>query len=93
MRVKTTFALSSLKKWGNSQAIRIPKEILRAVEFKENDKVKISIIKNSIMIQKVNSNEKNLQKRLENFYGKPIDDIYVDSTQEIDIGTPVGDEF
>lgn len=34
----------------------------------------------------------NLQERLESFYNKPIDEIYVESTQEVDVGDPVGNE-
>lgn len=33
-----------------------------------------------------------LQKRLETFYKKPIKEIYVESTQEVDAGEPVGNE-
>ena len=33
-----------------------------------------------------------LKERLEAFYNKPIDDIYVESSQEVDVGTHVGDE-
>ena len=35
----------------------------------------------------------NLQERLEAFYQKPIDEIYVESTQEVDVGAPKGDEY
>lgn len=34
----------------------------------------------------------NLQKRLETFYVRPIEDIYVESTQEVEVGIPVGKE-
>lgn len=35
----------------------------------------------------------NLQERLESFYNKPIDEIYVESTQEVDVGDSKGDEI
>lgn len=34
----------------------------------------------------------NLQETLEAFYKRPIDEIYVESTQEVDVGDPVGNE-
>lgn len=34
----------------------------------------------------------NLQKRLETFYKRPIEEIYVESIQEVDVGDPVGNE-
>ena len=34
-----------------------------------------------------------LKERLEAFYGKPIDDICVESTPEVDTGSPVGTEY
>ena len=44
-------------------------------------------------IEKINKPKYlNLQERLEAFYNKPIDEIYVESTQEVDVGDPVGNE-
>lgn len=41
----------------------------------------------------LSENEKGLIELLETFYGKPIDEIFVESTQEeIDTGGPVGEE-
>lgn len=34
----------------------------------------------------------NLQERLETFYERPIEEIYVESDQEVDVGIPVGME-
>ena len=33
-----------------------------------------------------------LEKRLETFYERPIEEIYVESDQEVDVGIPVGME-
>lgn len=33
-----------------------------------------------------------LKSRLEAFYGKPVDEIYVETSPEIDTGEPVGEE-
>lgn len=36
--------------------------------------------------------EKNLKERLEEFYEKPIEEIHLEKTEEIDTGKPVGEE-
>ncbi len=40
----------------------------------------------------VNTNG-DLKERLETFYQKPIDEIYVESSQEVDTGKPTGKEI
>ncbi len=46
--------------------------------------------------KKINKMDKpkypNLRQRLEAFYQKPIEEIYVESAKEVDAGNPVGDE-
>ena len=42
-----------IRKWGNSQAIRIPKNYLDSLGIKENDPVSLSLEDNSIVIKKV----------------------------------------
>ncbi len=34
-----------------------------------------------------------LKERLETFYKRPIDEIYVENTQEVDVGAPKGNEI
>ncbi len=84
---------SVIKKWGNSQGIRLSKEILSQMNLKENDTVGISICSGKMTIEKVNRPKYlNLKERLEAFYKRSIDEIYVESVQEIDVGDPVGNE-
>ncbi len=46
-----------------------------------------------MIIEKVNKPKYlNLVERLEAFYKKPIDEIYVESTPEVGVGDPVGNE-
>lgn len=86
-------AYAAVKKWGNSQGIRLSKEITRLMQLKENDEVEINIHDGKMVIEKINYPVyKNLEERLEAFYKKPIDEIYVESTQEEDVGAPKGDE-
>lgn len=84
---------TTLKKWGNSQGIRISKEIMLQMDLKEDDTIGINVHNGKMIIQKINKPKYlNLKERLERFYQKPIDEIYVEGTQEVDAGSPIGDE-
>ena len=91
---ETNYAIqTSVRKWGNSQEIRLSKEIMTQMDLQENDTVGINISDGKMTIEKVNKPKYlNLTERLEAFYKKPIDEIYVESTQEVDVGGPVGNE-
>lgn len=85
---------ATIQKWGNSQGIRIPKAFLDALGMKENDIVELSRVDNDIVVTKVEKKRyNNLSERLEAFYGKPIDEIYVEPETEINTGNPVGGEI
>jgi antitoxin MazE len=85
---------ATIQKWGNSQGIRIPKAFLDALGMKENDIVELSRVDNDIVVTKVEKKRyNNLSERLETFYGKPIDEIYVEPETEINTGNPVGGEI
>lgn len=82
-----------IKKWGNSQGIRLSKEILSKMNLKENDTIGIDIFDGKMVIEKINKPKYlNLKERLEAFYKRPIEEIYVESTQEVDVGDPIGEE-
>lgn len=84
---------TNIRRWGNSQGIRLPKEILSQLNLQENDTVGINICDGKMTVEKVNKPKYlNLTERLEAFYKRPIDEIYVESTQEVDVGDPVGNE-
>ena len=56
--------------------------------------MEINIYNGEMVIKKIKYPKyTNLQERLEAFYQKPIDEIYVESTQEVDVGAPKGDEY
>jgi antitoxin MazE len=85
---------ATIQKWGNSQGIRIPKAFLEALGMKENDTVELSRMDNNIVVTKVEPQKySDLSERLEAFYKKPIDKIYVESEAEISTGDPVGGEL
>lgn len=84
---------TNIRRWGNSQGIRLSKEILAQMDLQENDTVGINIYDGKMTVEKVNKPKYlNLAERLEAFYKRPIDEIYVESTQEVDVGDPVGNE-
>ncbi len=77
---------TTIKKWGNSQGIRIPKAFLDALGMMENDIVELNRVDNNIVITKV-KREKELT----------LDDIFKDYdeesvAEEFDWGSPVGKE-
>ena len=84
---------TNIRRWGNSQGIRLTKEILAQMNLQENDTVGINIYDGKMTVEKINKPKYlNLEERLEAFYKRPIDEIYVESTQEVDVGDPVGNE-
>ena len=83
-----------IRRWGNSQGIRLSKEVLSQMDLKEDDTIGINIYDGKMIIEKVNKPKYlNLTERLEAFYKRPIDEIYVESTQEVDVGDPKGNEI
>lgn len=93
-RVNAFSTQTIIRRWGNSQGIRLSKEILSQMNLKEDDTIGISICNGKMTIEKVNKPKYlNLTERLEAFYKRPIDDIYVESTQEVDVGDPKGNEI
>jgi antitoxin MazE len=48
---------ATIQKWGNSNAIRLPKTILNTVNIKENDKVQIALRQDEIVIRKVKAHK------------------------------------
>lgn len=83
---------ATLQKWGNSQGIRIPKQIIKDLSLKENDILSIERIDNTIVFKKAKVH-KSLKDRLEEFYDKPISKIKKIEVEEVDTGSPVGEEI
>jgi antitoxin MazE len=42
---------TTIQKWGNSQAVRLPKAILEKASLKENDKVEITVKDGNLIIR------------------------------------------
>jgi antitoxin MazE len=84
----------SLKPWGNSQGIRIPKELLSQLSWDKNEVVDVKVEDNKIIIKKA-SKKMSLKERYEEFYGCPYDEIdfYGEVEEEYDWDQPVGEEI
>ncbi|WP_461240921.1 AbrB/MazE/SpoVT family DNA-binding domain-containing protein [Paucilactobacillus sp. N302-9] len=64
---------AKLSKWGNSQAVRIPKDILRQLGIDENGTVSMVIDDDKLIIQK-QKKESKLMNRFQNYdYVKYLD--------------------
>ena len=79
---------TTIQKWGNSHAVRIPKPILDLLFLKEHDKVELKADNNSIIVTKAKRKryaKTSLEERFKGYSGS-----YVCS--ECDSGKPVGSE-
>lgn len=84
---------TTIRRWGNSQGIRLSKEILSQMDLKEDDTIGIKIYNGKMTIEKIHKPKYlNLTERLEAFYKRPIEEIYVESAEEVDVGNPIGNE-
>ena len=85
---------TNIRRWGNSQGIRLSKEVMTQMNLQENDTVGIKLYDGKMTIEKINTPKYlNLAERLEAFYKRPIEEIYIESTQEVEVGDPKGNEI
>ncbi|MFA6807849.1 MAG: AbrB/MazE/SpoVT family DNA-binding domain-containing protein [Eubacteriales bacterium] len=75
---------TTIQKWGNSQAIRIPKAILEMSELNENDKVEIKVKDGNLLIVPL-VKHKRLEERIAEYKGDY-------KSREWDTTKPVGKE-
>lgn len=57
------FTKVAVRKWGNSQGIRLSKEIISRMGLKENDEVEINVNNGRMVIKKAKPTYQNLQVR------------------------------
>jgi antitoxin MazE len=74
-----------VKTWGNSQGIRLSKDILESAGIKINDILNVELIDGNILLKKKHKH-RTLEERTAEFQGK------VDPYEEFDWGEPVGRE-
>jgi len=75
---------TSIQKWGNSQAVRLPKSILEMAGLHENDKVEIKVQDGNLIIIPVKKHKK-LEERIDEYQGDY-------QCGECDTGKPAGKE-
>ena len=76
---------TTIQKWGNSHAIRIPKYILDSINLRENDQVEIDVETDRIIIKRTKNKYMTLKERLAGYSGDY-------KCGEWDTGKPVGRE-
>ena len=76
---------AQLKAWGNSQGIRIPKEVLDTVGLRVNDYLEIEIADGNILLKK-QFRHKTLEERRAAYGG------LLKLSEELDWGEPQGGE-
>jgi len=83
---------ATIQKWGNSQAIRLPKAILETAGVGENEQVQILAERNKIVISKPRSRREHipLAERLKNWNGQPYE-LTSEDREWLDM-EPVGEE-
>lgn len=78
---------SSIKKWGNSLAVRLPMPLLKSTDLQEGTAVEISMSGPNIIIQPINEPD---EYELASLVEKITDE---NLHAEIDTGKPVGNEI
>ena len=73
-----------IQKWGNSQGVRISKEILDTVNWNENEEILVFVKGGRIILEK-SKKKKNIKELFADY-----DEKY--EPEEIDWGEPQGDE-
>lgn len=76
---------TSIQKWGNSQGVRIPKMLLDAVKWSENEEVTITVYDGKLIIEKAKKERESIMELFENY-----EEEY--TPEEIDLGKPEGKE-
>ncbi|WFA08219.1 AbrB/MazE/SpoVT family DNA-binding domain-containing protein [Tissierella sp. Yu-01] len=60
---------TTIQKWGNSQAVRIPKAILEMANLRENDNVELRVHEGNLLIIPVKKH-KSLEQRIAEYEGE-----------------------
>ncbi|MFD1472281.1 AbrB/MazE/SpoVT family DNA-binding domain-containing protein [Companilactobacillus mishanensis] len=78
---------TSISKWGNSSAIRIPASIIKQLNLQENDRMEISINNNEIVLKPIVKEPKNIHELFDGWEDDGIRET------ELDWGSSKGDEL
>ena len=77
---------STIRRWGNSAAVRIPRHILAQANLEEGTDVEIVLAKEGEITLRAVRKRKSIQELFADYDGGFF------QTQEIDLGKPQGDE-
>lgn len=61
---------TTIQKWGNSQAIRLPKGVLETVALRENDRVEVNAENDCIIIRRATKKHKTIDERIAGYSGE-----------------------
>lgn len=61
---------TQVKPWGNSQGIRLSKELLALAGIKDNDLLEIELIEGGIVLKKTKKGHRTLEERAKEFGGR-----------------------
>ena len=75
----------SIKAWGNSQGIRIPKNVLEKLNINISDTLQIDVVNDTIVLKKI-FKHKTFEERVKEYDGKI-------SVCDYDWGEPLGREL
>ena len=75
-----------ITKWGNSQGIRLSRDVLSTANLKIGDSIEIIATENEIMIKKVIKRRPSIEELFANYEGDY-------SCEELDVGATVGKEL
>lgn len=76
---------------GNSMVVTLPKPLTERCEIHAGDILQIYSVENDT-ISMTKKKKSALERRIERFYGKPIEEVGVIESEETDWGGPVGEE-
>jgi len=83
-----------ISKWGNSSGIRIPKQYLEQLDWKDNDELEISL-KNEVIVIRKSHKQRTLRQIIEEETKQKFEEYLEQNSydfEEIDWGNPVGNE-
>lgn len=76
-----------VKSWGNSQGIRLSKELLALAGIQNNDILDVELIEGNLVLKKAKKQHRTLEERAEEYGGK------IGPYEEFDWSEPVGREI
>ncbi|VUC64686.1 antitoxin ChpS [Macrococcoides caseolyticum] len=78
---------TTLKKWGNSQGLRLPQKIINSLNMKENQKILISIEGDTLVLKPQTAKPKNIHELFSNWKDDGI------RSEEMNWGSAEGEEL